>query len=346
MKIICIEEHILDANLSSACNSGFIEQAPYMADLGESMTDTYNKRPQIVSGNIASKDAYVYDSERMKRMDEHSIQMQILSYANTNATQYIEKSKEVVLTRAANDRLAEIVNQYPNRYKAFATLPWRNIDAAVEELERCINELGYVGILLCGNIDNQFLDSPQFEPVLKKLNELKCPLYLHPNIPVHTVQQAYYSGLKKEISALLSIYGWGWHNESGIHLIRLILSGVFDRFPHLNVICGHWGEMVPFFLQRMDDAIPQDVSGLSRTIMQTYKDHVYVTPSGMVGEPYLPHFEFIYKLLGADRIMYSIDYPYLTLSGTREFLDSLPISDEEKAKIAYKNAEKLLGIQI
>ena len=111
----------------------------------------------------------------------------------------------------------------------------------------------------------------------------------------------------------------------------MILSGVFDRFPELQVISGHWGEMVPFYLQRMDDAMPREVTGLSRTITETYRSQIHVTPSGMLN---LPHFKFIHEILGADRILYAVDYPYLTNTGARRFLEQLPISQEDKEKIA------------
>jgi uncharacterized protein len=121
----------------------------------------------------------------------------------------------------------------------------------------------------------------------------------------------------------------------------MILSGTFEKFPDLQAISGHWGEMVPFYLQRMDDTIPQEATKLSHSITETYKAHVYVTPSGMLN---FPHFEFIHQVIGADRILYSVDYPYLTLTGTREFLESLPISQTDKERIAHGNAEALLGL--
>ena len=137
------------------------------------------------------------------------------------------------------------------------------------------------------------------------------------------------------------MFAWGWHNEAGIHLLRLILSGAFDRNPKLQVISGHWGEMLPFYLQRLDDSIPQEASGLARSITQTFREQVWVTPSGMLT---LPHFQFIYSLVGAGRILYSLDYPYQSLDGARAFIDSLPIPDAEKAQIAHGNAEKLLKL--
>ena len=164
---------------------------------------------------------------------------------------------------------------------------------------------------------------------------------MHPGFPLPEVREPYYGGLDKEVSARLSLFGWGWHHEAGIQVIRMMLSGQFDKFPNLQVISGHRGEMVPFYLQRMDDTIPQEATGLSRSITDTYKSHVYVTPSGMFN---LPHFEFIHKVVGADRIIYAVDYPYLTHTGSRAFLDSLPISQEDKEKIACRNAEALFRL--
>ena len=167
------------------------------------------------------------------------------------------------------------------------------------------------------------------------------PLYLHPGAPLPQVREPYYSGLDKEVSARLSLFGWGWHNETGIHVIRVMLAGAFDRYPNLQVISGHWGEMVPFYLQRLDDAIPREVTGLSRTITDTYRAHVHVTPSGMLT---LPHFKFIQEVVGIDRILFAVDYPYLTNTGARRFLEALPVSDADRAKIAHGNAERLLRL--
>ena len=121
------------------------------------------------------------------------------------------------------------------------------------------------------------------------------PLYVHPGLPDVAVQELYYGGFDPELGARLSMFAWGWHNEAGIQVVRMLLAGVFDRYPRLQVISGHWGEMVPFFLQRLEDSIPQEASGLKRPIVQTYREHVYVSPSGMLT---LPHFQFIHTLMG------------------------------------------------
>lgn len=159
---------------------------------------------------------------------------------------------------------------------------------------------------------------------------------------MRSVQQAYYSGFNSEVTARLSMFGWGWHHEAGIQLLRLILSGAFDKYPNLQVISGHWGEMLPFWLQRLDDSLPQAATGLKRTLTQTFQEQVYVTPSGMLT---LPHFQFIYGLMGPQRILFSVDYPYQTLDGIQEFIQSLPIWEEDKEAIAFRNAERLLQIK-
>ena len=124
-------------------------------------------------------------------------------------------------------------------------------------------------------------------------------------------------------------------------MVRLILSGALDRHPNLKIISGHWGEMVPFFLQRLDDMIPQGATGLRRTITQTYRDQVWVTPSGMLN---MPHFNFIRETLGYEHILFSVDYPYLTMTGARSWLENLPVPEEERVAIASGNAKKLFRL--
>jgi uncharacterized protein len=245
------------------------------------------------------------------------------------------------LTRAANDRLAAAAAANPARLSGLAVLPWRDPSAAAAELDRSVNELGLKGALIVGRPGDTFLDDPRYAPVLKKLNDLRVPLYVHPFNPLPQVHQAYYGGFSPLVSAEFSLGAWGWHNEAGIHVLRLILSGAFEKFPDLQVISGHWGEMVPFYLERLDDVMTPEATGLSGTITETYRRHVWVTPSGMYG---LPHFEFIHKVIGADRIIWSVDYPFLTLDGTQEFIDKLPVSEDDKEKMTHRNAEKLFRL--
>ncbi len=347
MKIICVEEHVIDPGIVRASMAALSERAGYVKDGGvympgggtgpeEPPASFKGRRPyprfktgvDLALDNIAA---------RIAEMDHHGIDMQILSYSN--APQLTPATEAIELARSANDRLAQTIKAYPTRFGGFCALPWQHPQEAADELDRAVSELGFSGTLVIGAPGDTFLDDPRYEPVLAKLNELKVPIYVHPGIPMPQVQSVYYAGLRGTVSSRLSLFGWGWHNEAGIHVIRMMLSGLFDKFPNLQVISGHWGEMVPFYLQRMDDMMPREVTGLSRTITETYRAHVSVTPSGMLN---LPHFEFTHKVLGADRIIYSVDYPYLSNTGAREFLENLSIDQAEREKIAYGNAEALL----
>ncbi len=342
MRIITLEEHTLDPGIAKATQAAQAAEAGYLPDLAgtaEDATPPSGNRPRLLPVREIMPRAADVGAGRLADMDAHGIDMQVLSYSS--APQLAPAGQGVELARAANDRLAEAVRAHPGRFAGFATLPWQDPTAAAGELERAVHELGLKGTLLVGRPGQTFLDDPRYEPVLAKLAELKVPLYVHPGPPLPQVQRPYYGGLDRTVTARLSLFGWGWHNEAGIQVIRMILSGVFDRFPELRVISGHWGEMVPFYLQRMDDAMPREITGLSRTITDTYVSHVYVTPSGMLN---LPHFKFIHEVLGADRILYSVDYPYLTNTGAREFLEQLPVSQEDKEKIAHRNAETLLRL--
>ena len=341
MRMIALEEHVIDPGLAKATQAAQAAEAGYMADLGDgdSPPEASNDRPTMAPMPQIMARAGDVGAGRIAEMDAHGIDMQVLSYSN--ATQLAAVGQGTDLARAANDKLAEAVRAYPGRFAGFATLPWQDPQAAAVELDRAVREGGFKGALLIGRPGQTFLDDPRYEPVLAKLTEMNVPLYVHPGAPLPQVQQPYYGGLAKTVTARLSLFGWGWHNEAGIQIIRMILAGTFDRFPGLQVISGHWGEMVPFYLQRLDDALSRTVTGLSRSITETYRAQVHVTPSGMLN---LPHFKFIHEVLGTDRILYAVDYPYLTNTGARRFLEQLPVSQADKEKIAHGNAEALLRL--
>lgn len=342
MKIICLEEHYLDSELGRACIPVALEQAPFLGDWGKTVADGHNpdrSRPQIEKNALINAKGADLGSRRLRDMDEAGITLQILSVGGF--PQLAPEDEAVTLNTAANDRLAEAVRNHPDRFAAFATLPWAQPKDAENELVRAVEKLGFKGALLNGRPSSCFLDHPDYDSLLSRFNKLNVPLYLHPGLPLKSVQQAYFTGFSAEVNSRLSMFGWGWHHEAGIHLLRLMLSGAFDKYPHLQVISGHWGEMLPFWLQRLDDSLPLAATGLSRTLTRTFQEHVYVTPSGMLT---LPHFQFTYALMGAERILFSADYPYQTLDGVKTFIDCLPVNKAEKEAIAFRNAERLLGI--
>lgn len=212
----------------------------------------------------------------------------------------------------------------------------------MKEAER-VKIMGFQGILLAGRASagNEFLDAKQFLPVLEACESLNLPIYIHPGAPLKAVQEPYYGGLGDEVSARLSLHGWGWHNEAGIQVLRMILAGRFDQFPKLQLIAGHWGEMVPFFLSRIDQSMPQFVTKLERTVTETFKQNVYITPSGIFDYPQL---KFCVETVGADRIIHSVDCPFISNGGAKPFIENAPISETEKELIAYRNAERLFGL--
>ena len=339
MKIICIEEHAIDLQILEAAQPALEREAPYIGLQSSVSRPRLGSRPSAVTMKEAVELGTDIGEGRIKEMDEHGIQMQVVSWVSP--AQLVPADQAIPLTQAANNRLAKAVAANPNRLSGFAALPWQDPRAAAAELDRSVTELGLKGALIPGRPGDTFLDDPKYAPVLQKLNDLRVPLYIHPFNPVPQVQQAYYSGFSPMVSAEFSLGAWGWHNEAGIHVLRLILSGAFEKFPNLQVVSGHWGEMVPFYLQRLDDVMPPMVTGLSGTVSEIYKSHVWVTPSGMFN---LPHFEFIHKVIGANRIIWSVDYPFLTLDGTQDFLERLTVSEDDREMMAYRNAEKLFGL--
>lgn len=342
MKVICVEEHISTPAMARAVMPKMLEQAPYLPHWGKNVTDNLGEsdpsRPHVISNQLSLQKLLEVGEKRVQEMDKFGIDMQAISYAGL--PQLIEGSEGVALAQKANDEMAEKIRQFPDRFIGFATLPWQNTEEALAELVR-VKQLGFRGVLLNGRPSDDFLDHPRYLPILAKIAELDFPLFLHPGLAYPQVQQAYYQGFNEEVEARFSMFAWGWHNELGIQLIRLMLAGVFDKLPKLNVIIGHWGELVPFYLQRLDDSIPTQATGLTRTISQTFCDQVYVTPSGMMSEP---HFQFVKNIVGIDRLLFSCDYPYLSLNGAIQWLQNLPISEQERTKFAYQNAEKLFNL--
>lgn len=341
MTLICIEEHAVDPAIAEAAGPALAREAPYMRLQSSSSSPVRpgpGRRPAVDIQEAFRLGADL-GAERLRRMDEHGIDVQVVSW--TSPIQLVPGDQAVELCRSANDRLAKAVAAHPDRLQGFAALPWQRPDAAVEELDRAVADLGLRGVLIVGRPGTGFLDDEAYQPVLDRIAALGVPLYVHPYHPVPQVQQAYYAGFNDKVTAELSLGAWGWHHEAGIHVLRLVLAGVFERLPGLQVISGHWGEMVPFYLSRLDDVLSPGDTGLSRTITEVYRSNVWITPSGMF---HRPQFDFVRAVVGLDRVIWSVDFPFLHLDGTREFLDELDITAEEREKITHLNAERLFRL--
>lgn len=330
MKIIAIEEHLSYPPITQQLAKYMGKDAPYMAS-------------SHVKGRSLEPDLRLFfdaGAVRIEDMDQHGIHMQILSCPVKSQLLPPEEAPSIV--RETNDYFAEVVRNHPDRFGAFGLLPWSNVEEAVRETER-IKELGFHGVMLMGRASAgpAFLDDHAFLPILEACNALYLPIFIHPGAPLQSVQEPYYGGLGEEVSARLSLHGWGWHNEAGIQILRTILAGRFQQLPNLQLIAGHWGEMVPFFLSRLDQSMPPVVTKLERTITETFRQHVYVTPSGMFDYPQL---KFCAEVLGTDRIIHSVDCPFVSNAGAKDFIDRAPLAQEEKEKIAFRNAQRLFHL--
>jgi uncharacterized protein len=221
-------------------------------------------------------------------------------------------------------------------------LPMLAPEPAADELERAVRQLGFCGALVNGATDGRFLDDAAFEPILARAEALDVPIYLHPGIPVSAVRNAYYDGLPGNFSFLLALATWGWHYDTAIHVLRLALSGTLDRHPRLKIIVGHIGEALPFMLDRIDETTAAEAKAhLRRSVRETILDHVWITTSGFFT---LPPFMAALLSFGVDRIMFSVDYPFASNARARAFLDALPVSPGDRAKIAHGTADRLLRL--
>jgi hypothetical protein len=254
-------------------------------------------------------------------------------------TEQLDASAAIALAREANDRVAEAVRSNPTRFAGFASLPTADPHAAVVEIDRTIHEYGFKGALINGHIQGRYLDDKFFWPILERAEMLNVPIYLHPTQPPKAVIDASYGGFSPIVTDLLAGAGWGWHIETAIHIIRLILGGAFDKYPQLQIVVGHMGEGLPFMLQRLD-VMPMAMTKLNRPISSYLRENVHYTFSGF---NFTPTFLDLLLEVGVDRIMFSADYPYSSMAQARTFLDQLPVSAADRERIAHGNAEHLFS---
>lgn len=332
MRIIAIEEHVGIPEVTAASAGVSREVTPHLAAAYDIATGwPYCTTPDVL-GDLGER--------RLATMDAHGITMQVLS---TVTTQQLPATVAPALVRDANDVLADAVRRHPDRFAAFASLPTTAPEHAPAELRRCVEELGFVGTMVMGRSDGDFLSAARFAPVLATAARLGVPLYLHPGVPNRvTAADNYEAGLPPLVAARFATAAWGWHNDAGIHFLHLVLSGVLDRHPELQIVLGHWGEMVPWFVDRLDEALPRSATGLERTIGDYLRQNAYCTPSGMFSPS---HLRFCLEVFGVERIIHSVDHPFLDGSGSLDFLRGSGLTDAQQRAIAHGNAERLLRLR-
>ncbi len=321
MRVIALEEHFE--------TKMYAEAAPFFFGGGAP-----NPYMEAIRGKLSD-----VGEQRLVDMDEGGVDFQVLSLSGILLDAF-DAATQTAIVRDANDFVAERVRAHPTRFAAFAALGLKEPEKAAEELRRCVTTLGFPGGIVNGMSEGLFLDDPRFTPVLAAAEELGVPLYVHPAPPPKAVFDAYYRGLPDGVGQALSIAGWGWHVETGLHALRMMVAGVFDRLPNLQIILGHMGENLPFSIARSASVLSRQAK-LSRPITEYFRSNFHVTTSGYFT---LPPFECAVSVLGVDRILFSVDYPFSANKTGRAFLDSLPVSAEDKEKIAHGNAERLLGV--
>jgi predicted TIM-barrel fold metal-dependent hydrolase len=324
MRTITLEEHFVTESFLRATGAYGTGMPPQLAELQPKLLN-------LGAGRIAD-------------MDEAGIDLQVLSLA-AMGFDALDAANATSVAHDVNDELADAVRAHPGRFAGFAALALKDANAAAAELERCVTHLGFCGALLDGTTGGLFLDDPRFLPVFEAAAHLMVPIYLHPAPPPERVFQVYFSGLPGDLGYLLSIAGWGWHAETGLHALRLIVSGLFDRLPTLQLIIGHMGEGLPYALARSSGILSHAAPHLRLPVAAYFQTNIHLTTSGYFSQPPL---RCALDVVGIDRLLFSVDYPFSANTRGRAFLHSLPelLNQEDMAQLCHRNAGSLLRLPI
>jgi predicted TIM-barrel fold metal-dependent hydrolase len=283
---------------------------------------------------------YDYSDLRIKEMDEAGIDFQVLSHG-APSTQRGDAESMVKLARGANDRLREIVRAHPDRFGAFAALPTPDPKAAADELERCVTKLGFQGAMVHGPTNGVFFDDKRFWPIFERAQALDVPLYVHPATPNEKVAEIYYKDYLKDFPGLLTA-AWGFTVECATQGIRLVLSGVLDKYPGTKIILGHLGESIPFSVWRITQALSrQGNRDTSFSFRDYFCKHFWITTSGNFSNPALL---CCVMEMGIDRILFSVDYPFVANKPGTDWIPTMPLCAEDKEKVLNGNATRLLRL--
>ena len=272
--------------------------------------------------------------QRLANMDKAGIEIAVLSQTAPGIQAIAESTEASAMARHANDALHAAIEQQPRRFRGFAALNLQDVDAACTELKRCVSELGFVGALINGSTQGEYLDNPRVDLLWSTLEQLDVPLYLHPGLP--TNQPA---SMVKELDGAT----WGWSFDTATHALRLIVKGVFDKHPNANVILGHMGENLPFYLWRLDSryATTRYRNDIATTPSTVFRRNFLITTSGVCDDAAL---QCSITTLGPERIMFSTDYPYEDIELAGRWIDQAPIDPLAKTMICRDTARTLLRL--
>ena len=275
---------------------------------------------------------------RLAVMDDAGIELFVLSQTSPGVQVETDTATAVRLARSANDYLHDQIALHPQRYRGFAHLAMQDAQAAADELRRCVGDYGFLGGLINGNTNGVYLDDPRYYPFWECAVELGVPIYIHPADPY--VQPRVVEGYPEMQGAV-----WGWSTDNSTHFLRMLFSGLFDRYPQLTILLGHMGETLPYFAWRIDGRYAnteQAQQGKIRRKPSEYlRSNLIVTTTGVCQDSALL---CALAELGDDRILFSTDYPYEDPKEAAEWIDRAPITDEQRDKICHRNAERVLKL--
>ncbi|HEY8578285.1 MAG TPA: amidohydrolase family protein [Beijerinckiaceae bacterium] len=314
--VIAIEEHYWDHELVSHLTGAEGTRSPAMLER-----------------------LYDFGGVRLAEMDAAGIDMQVLSHGAPSG-QKLPADIAPKLIAGVNDRLAAAIKPYPTRFAAFAALPTAAPEAAADELERAVTELGFKGAMIHGLTNGEFHDIPKHRPLFARAAALDAPIYLHPSFPHPQVMDLYYRDYADDFPQVIRA-AWGYTVETATQAIRLILSGVFEENPNLKIILGHMGETLPFVLWRVSQALSRPGHRRPIDFRATFARHFWITTSGNFSTPAL---RCAAEELGLDRIMFSVDWPFVENPPAMTWLDSLYMPAADKAKFAGGTAKALLKL--
>lgn len=314
---------------------GTIEDVGFSSLMGYFLGSSHPQPKAVVARLQDAAEARIAD------MDATGIDHQVLALT-APGTQVLDAVEGVGIARLANDRLSAIVHAHPSRFSALAAVSYEDVDAAILEVRRAVTELGLKGLILNDHIRGAYIDHPRFAPLLATLEELDVPLYLHPNTPPDAMIAPY-----REAGLDGAVHGFG--ASAGLHLLRIITSGLLDRHPRLRVVVGHLGEGLPFWLHRIDHMHAKQVASgryeaikpLRQAPSEYFSTQIWLTTSGM---PWEPAILFTRDVIGADRVMYAMDYPYQFDPAEVDAQDALPISALEKAEFFEGIARRVFAL--
>jgi uncharacterized protein len=326
MTIIAIEEHWTSPRLAAA----LMQVPPEHIDDSLALNDGHG---------VADRLEELGDA-RIADMDAQGIDLAVISLAPPG-TGPLSPTDATAFSRDMNDEAAEAVSHHPTRLRAMATLPMADTGSCAAELERA-TRLGLTGAMVYGRTGDMMLDDPRYDDLFATAAALGQPIFIHPQIAPRAVREASYSGFDDMTDLALSTFAWGWHIEAGLAALRLIARGTFDRHPGLNIVLGHWGELLPFWSDRTNSLAR--IAGLERTVAETIRSNVYITNSGMLSAPLLHHTLAVTTI---DRLLFSTDYPFQRPSAeeVESFLGEFA-SDADRNGFTSDNARRLLGIDV